>query len=324
MNIRLEPCKPPNWARTGHAQTILGHILPSPKIGAKGVQHPIRLPDGDILVTTHYKGSSPFLVVVFHGLNGTSESGYMNRTARLALKQNHSVLLVNHRGCGLGKGLAKLPYHSGRGEDVSEVIRWSRETFPNKKIIAIGFSLGANALLNLLTERRGQHQPDMAITVNGPSDLKACSNFLKQGFNRVYDFHFVQMCRKDIHELQSQQIIPAGHQVPFFSYLNDIDKAYTAPRGGFKSADDYYESCSTYAHLENIKVPTFILMSKDDPFIPWQPYLAAQKNPNVQLHLEDVGGHMGYLSADGPVGYKRWQDYAIDTVLAEFTGLNNQ
>ncbi|MCC6138828.1 MAG: thioesterase [Bdellovibrionaceae bacterium] len=321
--MNIPRCEPPVWADSGHLQTLLGYILPSEKLRSRGKSNIITLADGDRIHAEYIEGSSNSLVLLFHGLNGTIASNYMARTANLALTQGHSVALVNHRDCGIGLGLAKEPYHSGRGEDVSDVIGFYRSLFPNKRLIAMGFSLGANALLNLLCQRRGTNQPDFAVAVNGPTDLRASAELLKVGFNRIYDLRFVWSCRQEILNKAKSGRIEFNKSISYFSYLRDIDEIYTAPYGGFKNADDYYDQCSTFKHLQNIKTPTVIIMAKDDPFIPWEPYLNAQHNSNVVLHLEDRGGHLGYLATDTAKQqsqkrhYRRWLDDALDIVLKE-------
>lgn len=320
MNLQIEPCLPPFWARYGHQQTLIAYGLPSPQFNQNFKPYSVVLPDGDQLVGRYYSGSSHTLVVIFHGLIGSADSNYMGRMALLCLKQDHSVLLMNHRGCGEGEGLAKGPYHSGRGDDISAVISSCRQNFKNKQILAMGFSLSANAVLSLVSGIRGSHLPDQAIAVNGPSDLKASAECLKAGFNRIYDFWFVQGCRKEIQLRQQKNLIPQDIKLSRWAHLNDVDEIYTAPLGGFKNADDYYAKCSTAPHLGRIKTPTFILMSQDDPFIPWQPYLSAKNNPYVHLHLEKTGGHMGYLCrTNSPGGYKRWMDETLNSVVREMT-----
>ncbi|MBY0384489.1 alpha/beta fold hydrolase [bacterium] len=320
MKLQIEPCHPPLWARGGHHQTLIAYALPSPRIKQTFNGVCVPLPDGDQLYGRYYPGTSSSLIVIFHGLIGSADSSYMHRLALRCFKQNHSVILMNHRGCGEGDGFAKGTYHSGRGDDISEVISYCRKKFPQKQIIAMGFSLSANALLTLLTGLRGEHLPDQAIAVNGPSDLAACAESLKTGFNRLYDLWFVNGCRKEIESRQKKNFISKDLTVSRLAYLQDVDELYTAPYGGFNSAADYYAKCSSAPHLKKIKTPTFILMSKDDPFIPWQPYLSAKENPNVYLHLEDTGGHMGYLCQTmGPLGYRRWMDDTLDDVLRQMT-----
>ncbi|HVJ65033.1 MAG TPA: alpha/beta fold hydrolase [Bdellovibrionota bacterium] len=316
FRIELEPCVPPIWARTSHAQTIFAHLLPSREQPGAGERFDLNLEDGDVLAATVHRGDSPFVVALFHGLGGSCQSGYIRRTTEIALRLGHTVVTVNHRGCGYGRGLSRGPHHSGRGEDLSHVIGDLRERFPTKKILAVGFSLGANALLTLLTGLRGTHKPDFAVAVNGPTDLAAASRRLQEGWNRVYDAHFVQMCRREIYFMRDQGLIEFPERISRRAHLYDIDRCFTAPYGGFASAEDYYSQCSTFAHFHKIKTPTVILMSKDDPFIPWEPYLGALNQTHIDLHLQEYGGHMGYLArARNPLGYRRWLDEALERIL---------
>jgi uncharacterized protein len=320
VKLDIDSFTPPIWARGSHKQTLIAYGLPSesPKVAAKPIT--ISLPDGDQLTGRYYAGTSSTLLIVFHGLIGSADSKYMGRMAQIGLRLGHSVLLMNHRGCGEGEALARGPYHSGRGDDVSEVVAFCRKHFAKKQLITLGFSLSANAVLSLVTGIRGEHLPDQAIAVNGPTDLKASSESLQRGFNRLYDLWFVAGCRKEIRAKQQRNVIPSDITISKWAYLKDVDEAYTAPLGGFKNADDYYARCSTAPHLGKIKTPTFILMSKDDPFIPWQPYLSARENPYVHLHLEETGGHMGYLAqGNGPFGYRRWMDETIEKVIIAMT-----
>jgi uncharacterized protein len=308
--LKLEPCLPPRWAGNGHLQTLLGHLLPSPKLSLLGQRHEIILPDGDRLVGFFHEGDSKTVVYLFHGLSGTSDADYIHRTALVSRLLGHSVFLVNHRGCGAGAGLAKKPYHSGRAEDLSAVIAYGKKLRPGDRHVAIGFSLSGNALLLLLSGRRGDIKPDAAISVNAPIHLEKAAYALKRGFNRIYDLRFVHKCRKEIaHRFEE---LPAKYRVSPFSTLHDFDDIYTAPEGGFKNREDYYQSCSTKGLLSEIQIPTIMITAKDDPFVSFEDYVEAKKSKMVHLHIENVGGHMGYLSRQiNPLGSHRWLDYAL-------------
>jgi uncharacterized protein len=312
--MKLEPCIPPKWARTAHLQTILGHLLPSPRLSSKGKRVNIPLPDGDQLTGFIQEGESDTLVYVFHGLAGSTDSTYMHRTSMVAQKLGHSVFLANHRGCGEGAGLSKAPYHSGRGEDLSAVIEFGRKLFPRKRHVAVGFSMSGNALLCLLTGLRGDHLPDAGIAVNAPIQLEKASYLLGEGWNRIYDTKFYIQCRRDV--FISKQEMELKKKLPRLSTIREFDRLYTAPAGGFKDREDYYNSCSTAKVLDRINVPAIILTAKDDPFVPFDGYAQAKVSKNVLTHFEEFGGHMGYLhSGKTPLGTMRWQDYAVHEAL---------
>jgi len=109
---------PPTWARGGQLQTILGHLLPSPKFKIKGEQIQILLGDGDQLVDHCHAGRSDWVVSIFHGLGSDTSADYMQRTGEVCRKLGHSFFLINHRGQGEGEGLATKPYHSGSASDM--------------------------------------------------------------------------------------------------------------------------------------------------------------------------------------------------------------
>lgn len=311
----ISPCRPPLWASTGHLQTILGHLLPSPPLLEKGQEFNVTLEkESERIHTTYIKGETKVVVYLFHGLGGSADATYMQRTARVARSFNHHVFINNHRGCGEGVGLATEPYHSGRAEDLSQVIAFGRKLLPNHQHIAIGFSLSANALLLLSAKVRAQVLPDVAICVNGPIHLDDASIKLTQGLNRIYDKRFV---------LELKSYVKINHPDAFYRIkevkdLREFDEVYTAPIGGFKNRADYYETCSARSYLPQIEIPTVLITAEDDPFVSKVDYLNAKLSSSSLLHMEKHGGHMGYLSRDG-LGYERWLDKALRVYLAAAT-----
>ncbi|MGZ3697869.1 MAG: YheT family hydrolase [Bdellovibrionota bacterium] len=245
-DVKLEPCVPPVWARSGHAQTILAHLIPSeplvPRSELQGELVEIPLPDGDRLVARYIAGTGSGVLYVFHGIASDISADYMVRTAALGRKLGWDVYLVNHRGCGEGRWLARKNYHSGRAEDLSEAIAVGRARHPGKKHLAIGFSLSANALLLLLSGRRGTVLPDAAIAVNGPIYLENASRLLGKGLNRIYDLRFTLECRMDAK--RRERAGGAHYDFPWLMTLREFDAIYTCPEGGFKDREEYYSTCS--------------------------------------------------------------------------------
>jgi len=299
----LPPCRPPAWARGGHAQTIWGHLLPCDAPRIRGERAEIALADGDRLVLFHEPGTTDTVVYLFHGLGGDSDADYVRRAAR-ALRP-HSVVALNHRGCGAGRGLARGPYNSGSAPELAEAIAWGRRRHPRARHVAIGFSLSGNALLLLLARGGG---PDAAIAVNPPIDLAACSAAISRGFNRVYDARFVLGCWRDPRA--------KGHGIRPWHTLRDVDERYTARAAGYRDADDYYATCSAGPRLGRIGRPTVILTAADDPFVPVESF--ASVPPVVHLHVEPVGGHVGYIAHDG-----RWLDRALPAYVESLRGTSS-
>lgn len=316
QRLDLISLQAPFWAASGHGQTLWGHFLKSPTLDDLGKNFEVDLPDGDRLFCFYHQGHTNVVVSLYHGLSGDVYADYMQRTAILCRKLGHTVVLVNHRGAGHGVAHARHPYHSGRSEDVSEVLKFLRQKFPGKKQIAIGYSMSANILLCLVGGYKGDEKPDGAITVNAPLNLAQGAQLLKTGFNRVYDIRFVNRLRENIEYKYKNGLISKRYEIPRFASIYEFDNIYTADAAGFKDREDYYRSCSAKFYLSNITTPTYMLTAADDPFVSVQDYREVVLPKSVQLHIENSGGHLGYLtSKPTPLGSHRWLDYYLHEAI---------
>ncbi len=282
----------------GHLQTIVGHLLPVKSMPVEYERWLIPVGEGDRLVARFYRRSAQVVNVFFHGLGGCADSKYMQVSGRTALSKGHSVLLVNHRGSGEGLAFARGIYHSGVVEDVAAVMRFVRAQLPGARVVAVGFSLSANLLLNAagLLDR---DLPDEIIAVNPPIDLHLTARRLLAPENFVYDQKFVRDLRRIFANRVRAGMMEKVPELPRFCRLVDIDSLVTAPLGGFASREDYYTRCSSLRYAANVSIPTLILHSEDDPFIPGETFLSAPYPSNVELKIVPRGGHVGYLAAPG-------------------------
>jgi len=317
--------RPPLWARGGHAQTILGHVLPltAPPIGetAGDRRREIPLEDGDRLVVLEREPTAPrprpTRVHLFHGLSGGTDSDYMQRLAAGLAADGHGVWAVNHRGAGPGEGLATGVYHSGRSDDMQAILAASRADAPGLLHLVVGVSLSGNIALKLLAEGR-EPAPDGAIAINPPCDLEDCSVRISRGLNRLYDLRFVHRLRRAVAERAASEGVPTP-VIPRTATLWDLDELVTAPRGGFADARDYYARCSTIDRLTDIARPAVLITAADDPFVDAARVATAPRSPLVHLHVEPTGGHVGYLERRG-LGYGCWLTRAVRHYTDELSG----
>lgn len=328
--LPLIPCEAPLWAPDRHSQTILGEMLWSPTLKVAGRRMEVPLGDGDRVVCRLYDQDSPTVVVLLHGLAGSSQSKYMQRVALEFLREKYSVVLMNHRNCGEGMGLAREPYHCGKSDDIGSVISAVRKELPGKRVVAIGFSMSANALLLLMSKvipslgvfteeefeasarKENLELPDQAICVNPPINLEKTAGWFDAWSNRAYSVYFMSYLQVLIRDMDRDGLMKAPPTMSWFSKFGEFDNYFTAPVGRFDSAEDYYHKCSSMAHMKKIDRSTLILSSYDDPFIDAQDFLNTEKSSQIHLHLERVGGHLGYIHNDyTPMGTNRWMDYAL-------------
>lgn len=275
--------------------------------GRRDVQRQeILLKDGDRLVALATPGSSGVRVHLFHGLSGDVDSDYVRRAAASASARGHGVWAVNHRGCGDGRGLARKPYHSGRSDDLRAVLQASREDAPELLRVVIGFSMSGN--IALLHAAEPDSLADAVIAVNPVVDLANASKRISQGFSRLYELRFVNRLRADLRERQRLGLIPAEHQVSSTATLRNFDDRITAPLGGFRDADDYYERCSSLRRLEKVGRPTVVIAAADDPFLDAELFATVRLASSIFLHIEEHGGHLGFLGRR----MERWIDGALE------------
>ena len=162
-------------------------------------------------------------------------------------------------------------------------------------------------MLLLLLGGQREHSSRYAVAFNAPS-TSTPARALARPFNRIYDS---PSCSAAIVEGIHLNMVPATAR-------SRVDRIYIAPASGFRDREEYYDTCSAGKYVDRIQVPTAVIHAGDDPIIPATTYEHARFSSSCLVHIEKIGGHMGYLSArPTPFGTIRWQDYALDCALAE-------
>jgi len=313
----VPPFEPHPWFRGKHAQTILGRYWgwPGPRLPAAAVKIP--LADGDRVVVLDsipagWKAPRPAAVIV-HGLAGDAETRYVVRLAWRLWRSGVRVVRVNLRGAGAGFGLARGIYHAGRSDDLRAVMKWLAEQVDSSPIAVVGFSLGANLVLKLASESATEPVPnlDSVIAANPPLDLAVCAREIERPENRIYDWNFVRWLRSMVKRLHRRFPDLGPTNLAGVKTLYDFDDRYTAPRNNFGNAANYYAKCSVDAALVRIPHPGLIVHSENDPFVPIDAFVRAERPPHLALELVGGGGHLGYLNRDRWLGDRHWLETRI-------------
>ena len=246
-------------------------------------------------------------IILVHGLEGSSEAGYMRTMAKTGLDAGFAVNRFNIRTCGGTEHLANTLYHAGLTSDLRSVLGQFREE-GRAPVHLVGYSLGGNQVLKLAGEL-GEEAPSLissVCAVSTPIDLAAGARTLAQPSNRIYEQRFLKRMRK--------RVVATGRftarQVKGASSIYEFDDKFTGPSFGFRGADHYYETQSSQLFLDRISVPSLLIQAKDDIFIPFkifdQPTI--RTNPHVRLLATEHGGHLGFLSRTRP---RFWADQAV-------------
>jgi uncharacterized protein len=299
-----------------HVQTLVGSLLRGSSPGVPVAEHQVLLPDGDRLLLHDCvpAGWRPGdrIVLIVHGLGGSHRSGYgMRMTARL-VPQGMRVVRLDLRGAGNGAALARRTYHGGCSEDVRAAADEMRRQSPASPLTLVGFSLGGNVVLKLAGEAatRPVSNLERVLAVAPPIDLEGCAALLAQPRNRFYDRYFARGLVAQVR--RQQRFFPDLARVPFPRRMTvrAFDDLYTAPRGGFADALDYYRQSGALPLVPRINVPTLILTARDDPFIAADPFEALPQLSNVEVQVVPRGGHLGFLGYDGAGGI-RWAERRV-------------
>ena len=298
----------PWWLPGGNAQTIWPALLARRFQGQSPCWQRERwnTPDSDFIDVDFLQGApvgAP-LLVLFHGLEGSSTSHYAQAFADWARGAGWALAVPHFRGCSGEVNLAPRAYHSGDFEEVGWILQRLRQRH-GRSLFALGVSLGGNALLRW-AEEAGDSAAGVAravAAVSSPLDLAASGHAIGRGFNRqVYTRMFLRsmrpkaMARLDRHPgLFDRQRMAAARD------LYDFDNLFTAPLHGFRDTDDYWARASAKPHLHRIRIPALALNARNDPFVPAHSLPRAHEvGRHVTLWQPAKGGHVGFASGRFP------------------------
>lgn len=300
----------PWWLPSGHAQTIWAALAAAAGDGPAPRWRRERwtTPDGDF-IDVDFVADPPSdpdapLLVLFHGLEGSSASHYARAFAHWARSRGWGCVVPHFRGCSGEINLAPRAYHSGDFEEIGWILARLR-SMHGRPLLVAGVSLGGNALLRW-AEEAGESASDIAhavAAISAPLDLTAGGTALSRGFSlHVYTRMFLRtMIPKALAKWAQHPGLFKRERLLSARTLYDFDDAFTAPLHGFRDADDYWTRASSKPQLARIRVPTLVLNARNDPFVPAsslpQPH---EVGPWVTLWQPATGGHVGFANGCFP------------------------
>jgi predicted alpha/beta-fold hydrolase len=334
---------PPWWLRNPHVQTMFGRVVRKRRL-VELEREVLETPDGDELVLDHLAGGSrlaaggadvapaasrrqpPAHFLLLHGLEGSSNSVYMQGMLAAIARRGMGATALNFRSCARDpkKVSRMLPnrrprfYHSGETGDFDFVVRTLAERWPSTTFVAIGASLGGNALLKWLGEHPGQTTIAAAATISVPYDLGAGAIQLERTWmGRLYVNSFLATLKEKVKTVVQRfpDVKLDLDRVLSTRTFREFDDAATAPLHGFRDADDYYTRSSSLYFLSRITTPTLCISADDDPFLPHEALERARAaaSPSVHFVTTPYGGHVGFVGAS----MTYWaEELAVDWLVA--------
>jgi len=311
---------PPRFLRNTHFHTIACATLRKrPRL--QTIRERIETDDGDFLDLDWLETTSRSLVIITHGMEGSTQSKYVLHTMAHATENGFSALAWNMRGCS-GEPNRKLHfYHSGKTEDLHQVVRHAiKRGF--KKIYLAGFSLGGNLQLLYLAQRHENlpRQIKSAVSVSAPVDLLGAEIQIARKENKIYLKRFLNDFKNKFETKRKKRgmYIDTAQFSREIKTLACLDRKFTAPWNGFANEKVYYEQCSSLPHLKKINIPCLLLNAKDDSFLSdtCYPFTIASNSKFFHLEAPDHGGHCAML-LDGKMSASHMERRIVEFFRAD-------
>jgi predicted alpha/beta-fold hydrolase len=302
----------PWWLPGGNAQTIWAALVSRRHFGVAPRWRRERwaTSDGDFIDVDQALHATPIdapLLVLFHGLEGSSASQYAVAFADFAAAHGVAFAVPHFRGCSGELNHAPRAYHSGDFAEVDWILQRFADENPARPLLAVGVSLGGNALMRWAGEMgdAAAQRVRAVAAVCSPLDLTAGGHAIGRGFNRlIYTRMFLRsMVPKALKKLEQHPGLFDRASLLAARDLYEFDNLFTAPLHGFQGTEDYWSRASAKPVLHRIRVPALALNARNDPFVPASSLPTAREvGPNVTLWQPAQGGHVGFPVSHGPLG----------------------
>ncbi|CUA95135.1 YheT family hydrolase [Thiomonas bhubaneswarensis] len=303
------PYVAPAWLPGGQLQTVLPALISRPPGDRPALRRERwATPDGDFIdvdwLASPASPSAP-LLVLFHGLEGSSQSHYAQAVLAACARAGWRCAVPHFRGCSGEDNRAPRAYHSGDFAEIDWILARFSQNHPTTPLYAAGVSLGGNALL-----RWAQEQEDAAAlrvraiaAVSAPLDLAAGGRAIASGLSyQIYTRMFLRTLKpKALRMIARHPGLTDAERVRRARDLGAFDDAFTAPIHGFRDAADYWARASSKPHLHRLRLPTLILNARNDPFQPASVLPDASAASSwVRLEQPQQGGHVGFAQGHLP------------------------
>lgn len=323
-----DPAFRPAWWLPGpHLQTLWQPLFrrwPQPDTRRERLD----TPDGDFLDLDWSGSAAGPIVILLHGLSGSSRSPYIRGMQATLAKHGWQTVAMNFRGCGGQPNRTARGYHSGDTGDLDHLHHTLVQRHPDRPLAAVGYSLGGNVLLKWLGERGHGAQLVAAAAVSVPLRLDLCADRLDHGFSRLYRNQLLRELKQYVARKrqalttqgrlnEARRLERLGNLAPIRSF-REYDNQVVARLYGFQDADDYYRQASARQYLANIRRPTLLIQARDDPFLtPAVLPETHELSSSVRLEITGGGGHVGFVGGHLPWRPDYWLERRIAGFLAE-------
>ncbi len=310
--------KPSIFFRNGQFNTIYTALFRKPETPIWSRVR-IETPDGDFFDTDQILQNNRQLVIILHGLEGSTSSQYMIGLSSFLSENQFDVIAVNHRSCSGEMNRLKTMYNSGFTNDLHQLVTENETTY--EAIFIVGFSLGGNIVLKYINDGIYPQSPKVkrVVGVSVPIHLSNCLQEIIKPKNKMYDKMFKRslISKLKLKHKQFPKEVPI-EKLDEVKTLWHIDEFFTGPMHGYDGAEHYYESCSSLQFLAKTQIPLMLINAQDDPFLSADcyPYRFSDEHPYFELVAPKHGGHVGF--------YTKGKVFWHEKLIADFFRAENK
>ncbi|KAF2464616.1 medium-chain fatty acid ethyl ester synthase/esterase 1 [Lindgomyces ingoldianus] len=265
------------------------------------------------------------MVICLHGLTGGSHEVYLRQVVAPLQDAGWEACVVNSRGCAGVKITSPQLYNARSTWDIRQAVGWLRETFPNRPLYAVGFSLGANVLTNYVGEEGASCELKAAVVCSNPWNLEVCHHALSRTYlgREVYSRTLCKNLQK-LYDMHKEEILKNPkidrEKVRACRYLYEFDRHVQAPTWGYPTEGAYYRDAQSCDAVTAIKIPFLGINAEDDPVssIEAIPYEEFKQNPYTVLCTTNWGGHLSWFQLGG----ERWFASAVAEFLKKMQDID--
>ncbi len=281
--------------RNAHFNTIYRKAFTNPVVEFSRKR--LITPDNDFLDLDFSKVNSNIIIIIVHGLEGSSKSKYVLSNTKYFNRSGYDVCAMNMRGCSGEPNSLYSSYHSGKTDDLSLIIDEISGQYED--IYLLGYSLGGNIVLKYTGENSGvlNNKIRKSIGISVPVDLKSAAVELAKKKNYIYNYMFMKEMKEKLRSRVKKFGVDISlEEINRIKNFNEFDNIYTSVAHGFKDAKDYWKKNSSKQFLEHIKIPALLLNAADDTFLGENcyPFAEAKNNRFLILEVPKYGGHVGF------------------------------
>jgi len=315
--VQNKSFKPNFVLRNKHVNTLYRFLFSRTKVNFNRKR--IETNDNDFIDLDFSKVNSDNIVIIIHGLEGSSSSNYMQTITETLNKANIDVVAFNMRGCSGEPNKLLSSYHSGKTEDLLSVIQFLEKNYNYHQIHIVGYSLGGNLTIKFMGEFANKMPKSVfsAVGISVPCDLKGSVEAISKAENKIYMNGFLKTLKEKAKQ-KSEQFPKANISARDIDKANNFyvfDDLFTGPINGFVDANDYWKKSSCKQFIKDINLPTMLISAKDDPFLNEACYPVKESIANDYFTFiqTEYGGHLGFVS-----GFRLKKQRWIENKILDF------